>query len=488
MDLKRLVRNEGLFFFICLGLGILAEELLFKGAIGVSGPLFIVVFYFVFFFKLSCNRFLGQRLNLLIFLCIWSMGFSYMLYTNPILRGLNYLVIPFLIIVQITLSSNSKRLKWYKLSFIGYLFSKLGSALNYNQRFIKGIFQKVFKGVKEETFHLTKKILVGLCLAGPIGLVATGLLMSADLKFANLMNQLPQWAVLWINQEVVLRFLLILFITFGFFGYFKAEEQNGSDLNQAEAKLLIKWDGVVTLIVLITLNGVYTLFSLVQFKYFFGQTLQGDLTYAVYARRGFAELIIVTVLNLTVLVSVLSFVKLTRSKLGTVIQFMLSLLVGYSGVLLVSAYIRLSMYEEAYGFTMLRLLVQAFMIFLTLIFVYTLITIWLRQLSLVRFYLLSSLIFYGLLNLVPLDQMVIQNNLKRFEQSGKIDVNYLNRMSSSGVMSLINLYHTRPDLPGLRETLERDKIEAVNDRASWRSYNLEKQQANKQLKELVLSK
>ncbi|HET6872198.1 MAG TPA: DUF4173 domain-containing protein, partial [Sporolactobacillaceae bacterium] len=227
---------------------------------------------------------------------------------------------------------------------------------------------------------------------------------------------------------------------------------------------------------------------LIQFKYFFGQTLQGDLTYAVYARRGFAELIIVTVLNLTVLVSVLAFVKLTRTRLWALIQFMLSLLVVYSGVLLVSAYIRLSMYEEAYGFTMLRLLVQAFMIFLSLIFVYTLITIWLRQLSLVRFYLLSSLIFYGLLNLVPLDQIVIENNLNRLEQSGKIDVNYLNRMSSSGVMSLINLYHRRPDLPGLKETLERDKIEAAKDPSSWRSYNLEKQQANKQLKDLVLSK
>lgn len=488
MEQKRLVKNEGLFFFVCLGLGILAEELLFKGAIGVSGPFFIVVFYFVFFFKISRSRFQSQRLNLLIFLCVWSLGFSYMLYTNPILRGLNYLVIPLLIVIQITLSSSSKLLKWYKLSFIRYIFSKLRSALNYNQRFITGIFHRVFKGVKEETLHITKKILVGLCLAVPIGLVATGLLMSADLKFANLINQLPQWAVHWINQEVVARLLLILFITFGFFGYFKAAEQNGSDLNQAEAKLLIKWDGVVALIVLITLNGVYTLFSLIQFKYFFGQTLQGDLTYAIYARRGFAELVIVTVLNLTMLVSVLSFVKLTRSRLWTIIQFMLSLLVGYSGVLLASAYIRLSMYEEAYGFTMLRLLVQAFMIFLTLIFVYTLITIWLRQLSLVRFYLLSSLIFYGLINLVPLDQIVIENNLNRFEQSGKIDVNYLNRMSSSGVISLINLYHRRPDLPGLRETLESDKIEATNDQASWRSYNLEKQQANKQLKSLVLPK
>ncbi|HET6873093.1 MAG TPA: DUF4153 domain-containing protein, partial [Sporolactobacillaceae bacterium] len=261
MEQKRLVRNEGLFFFVCLGLGILAEELLFKGAIGVSGPLFIAVFYFVFFFKLSGSRFLSQRLNLLIFLCIWSLGLSYMFYTNPILRGLNYLVIPLLILVQITLGSCSKRLKWYKLSFIGYIFSKLGSAINYNQRFLTGIFRRVFKGVREETFHITKKILVGLCLAVPIGLVATGLLMSADLKFANLMNQLPQWAVHWINQEVVARGFLILFITFGFFGYFKAVEQNGSDLNQVEGKLLFKWDGVVALIVLITLNGVYTLFS-----------------------------------------------------------------------------------------------------------------------------------------------------------------------------------------------------------------------------------
>jgi len=489
MKKNMLFMKDGLFFLICVGLGILAEELLFKGAIGISGPVFIVAFYMVFFLKLSGEAFRGQRLNLLVFLSIWSIAFSYMLHTNPILRGLNYLVLPMLIVVQLTLSSsNSKTLKWYNIGFIGYIIRKIGLAFKYNERFISRVIHSVFKGVNEQTFHLTKRILVGLCIAVPFGLIVTSLLMSADLKFANLISQLPQWSIQWINQELVLRLVLILFITLGLFGYFQAVSKKDIHVKSSQKSLSIKWDGVVALTVLIMLNGVYTLFTLIQFKYFFGQTLQGDLTYAVYARRGFAELIVVTVLNLTVLVSVLSFVKLGGSKLWTFLQFMLSLLVVYSGILLVSAYMRLSMYEEAYGFTMLRLLVQAFMLFLALIFVYTLVTIWLNRLSLVRFYLISGLVFYAVLNLVPLDQMVIQNNLTRLDQTGKIDVNYLNRMSSNGVICLVKLYKKQPALPGLRKTLELDKIEAVNDHSGWRSFNFEKQQANKLLKEIDLKR
>ena len=62
----------------------------------------------------------------------------------------------------------------------------------------------------------------------------------------------------------------------------------------------ISMDGIITLTVLLLLDLVYVLFVAIQFKYFFSGTLGDGYTYAEYARRGFFELLFVTLINLTV--------------------------------------------------------------------------------------------------------------------------------------------------------------------------------------------
>jgi hypothetical protein len=54
-------------------------------------------------------------------------------------------------------------------------------------------------------------------------------------------------------------------------------------------------------------------------------------------------------------------------------------------------------------------------------------------------------------------------------------------------MALVNLYKKNPSFPGLREILEWDQKEAMMDHP-WQGFNLEKQQADKLLRELILKK
>src|SRR5690625_6827275 len=96
-----------------------------------------------------------------------------------------------------------------------------------------------------------------------------------------------------------------------------------------------------------------------------------------------------------------------------------------SGVMLTSAFKRLSLYEQAYGFTMDRFLAHAFMIFLMVIFAYTFIRVWVKRISLIHFYLIVGLIFYTVLNVINVEQFIVDKNLERYEQTGKIDVNTL---------------------------------------------------------------
>jgi hypothetical protein len=312
------------------------------------------------------------------------------------------------------------------------------------------------------------------------------LLMSADTQFERMVGGIPQWFQV-IDAEVVVRIVVVLFYTFAFFGLMQVlMKKQINVMNQNDNQLTFKMDGVITITVLVLINAVYVLFTIVQFKYFFSGSLQGDFTYAEYARKGFFELLFVTLINLSITVLVLTFVRSTIGFIRRSIQVLLTTLVLSSAVLLSSAFMRLSMYEDAYGFTFIRVMAHSFMIFIVVIFMYTLIKIWIEKLSLFHFYFISALLYYTVMNVINVEQIIVTKNIERYEQSGKVDLHYLNSLTHTGILGLIELYERNPQLPGLKNVLLERKNEANLSNNSWQSYNLKRVQANKELRKLHL--
>ena len=93
------------------------------------------------------------------------------------------------------------------------------------------------------------------------------------------------------------------------------------------------------------------------------------------------------------------------------------------------------------------------------ILAYTLVKIWLEKLSLFHFYFIASLIYYVGINTANLDKIVVDKNIARFETTGKIDIHYLNSLSSTGILGLIELYEKNPGVPGLEDRLKQSKAE-----------------------------
>ncbi|MDP4105148.1 MAG: DUF4173 domain-containing protein, partial [Bacillota bacterium] len=284
------------------------------------------------------------------------------------------------------------------------------------------------------------------------------------------------------------RVMIILVITVVIFGILQVlllKQKKIIDNETKEYPLQI--DRIIALTFLIVLNLVYLLFTFVQFKYFFGGTLQGDFTFAQYARKGFFELLFVSVINLSVLTVVLAFVKQETIMLKHIIQIMLSMLVLLSAVILCSAFLRLAIYEDAYGFTFTRILAHSFMILLALIFAYTFVQIWINKLSLSHFLLISMLVYYAVINTVDMDQIVISKNIDRFKESGKIDIQYMNSLSYTGISGLISLYKKDPNIPDLAATLKQRRVQYNLEETSWQSFNLKKQQVKQELNNLELN-
>ncbi len=477
-------KSDWIFLLMCLVVGIVAEEAFLRAEAGISYLLFIISFYSLFFYRYRRFSFSHQRFGYLLLICIWLLAASYFLNDNLFFNTLNIVGIPALVFFHLVLVTSQKSIRWNKPSFITYAFMKLAGAIKYNFKFGSFVGSLFKQGLDESKYRVWKKISIGILISVPILFVVLRLLMSADTQFERMLGVIPQWFQL-LDVEIIFRIAAILFYTFAFFGLMQAllKKQINSIIQDGD-KDKFRIDAIITITFLVLINAVYVLFTIVQFKYFFSGSLQGDFTYAEYARKGFFELLFVTLINLTITIVVVTFVDRTVGFIKKFMQLLLTALVLSSAILLSSAFLRLSMYEEAYGFTFIRVMAHSFMIFLVIIFMYTLIKIWIEKLSLFHFYFISALLYYTVMNVVNVEQIIVTENLERYEESGKIDINYLNSLSHTGILGLIDLYEENSQLPGLKDILKDRKSEAASASIPWQSYNLKRIQAGQKLSEL----
>lgn len=479
-------KKDGIFLFLCIGLGILAELSFLHGRIGLSYLVFISGFYLVVFlrFRLEFNH---RRIGLLLMVVIWILSGSYLIYDHALFYNLNLFMIPILVFAHTVLITRPNTFKWNTPHFVLMLFEKLREAHKYVVSFNNSVFRKFFKNMGQQTGQIVKRIMIGLGIGIPLLCVITVLLMSADTIFENAVMRLPRFMLELNFIEGTFRFIFIICVGLLFFGVFQVLQKKTSTPLQHNEQKNNNWDSITAITILFMLNSIYLIFVVIQFRYFFNHELLAGVTYATYARRGFFELVLVTLINWTILISLLKKVIPLKQHHRLTLNILYSILIVVSGVILASAYQRLSLYEAAYGFTMARILAHTFMIFLMVIFAYTLIRVWIERISLTHFYLIIGLIFYTALNVVNVEQMIVDNNLKRYEQTGKIDLEYLNTLSYTGLNGLIRLYESHEHVPELQKMLlNRQQWEAEQPKDNWQSFNFAKQEAVKKLKKLDL--
>ncbi|MEW8971393.1 MAG: DUF4173 domain-containing protein [Mesobacillus sp.] len=484
MTLK-LEKGDGVFFLVCLALGILAERSFLHGLIGLSYPVFITAFYAVFFWRYRSFTFTNKKLGLLMVASIWLLSTSFFLHSNMILYMLNFLVVPVMVLIQLVLVTYPLHNQWHRWPFIQKLFLTVGAAIAYVYRLLMHVAKFSVRGLEENKSATIRKVLIGVGISLPLLFVIVNLLVSADQQFGNLLGAFPRWLLGLKIEEQVLRTIAVTIYTLAIFGLLqvlRTKQQVPAEDPKPTGR--ISWDSVISLTVLTLLNIVYLLFVAVQFQYFFSETLKAGFTYAEFARRGFFELLFVTMLNLLIISTIVSYVDKTSKFLTLAIRSLLSLLVTFSGVMLYSAFLRLLMYEEAYGFTFARVLAHSFMVFLLVILSYSLMRIWMERLSLVRFYIISAIIFYTIINTIQLDQYVVDRNLERYSETGKIDIHYLNSLSYEGVEGLVELYKLNPGHPGLSELLLQRKREFMALEERWNSINMSRRSAEKAIMDL----
>ncbi|WP_431680802.1 DUF4153 domain-containing protein [Kitasatospora sp. KL5] len=161
---------------------------------------------------------------------------------------------------------------------------------------------------------------------------------------------------------------------------------------------------------------------------------------AEYARQGFWQLLIVTLLVLVVLGLARRWAPRSTAGDRLMAKSLLSLLCTLTLVVVASALYRMHRYVDNFGLTRLRISVAAVEIWLGVVLVLVLVgglvatARWLP-----RAVVLSAAAATAVFGLISPDALIAEQNVHRFEQSGRIDVGYLRDLSADAVPALDRL-------------------------------------------------
>jgi two-component system sensor histidine kinase BaeS len=274
-----------------------------------------------------------------------------------------------------------------------------------------------------------------------LGVVVFGLLFaSADAVFA-------EWAGAVVPDLRLDSFVLRAFVTVAVGGVVLAATYLALNPPRVEAdggtprSVAHRYEWLAPVLIV---DGVFLVFLAAQATVIFGghdhlERTTG-LTYAEYVHQGFGQLTMATALTLLVVWAAARKAPRTTPADLAWLRGSLGLLCVLTLVVVASALYRMHLYQEAYGFTRLRLLVDVFEGWLGLLVLGLVAAGPLLQAAwLPRAALLSGAGLLLLLAALNPDAWIARHNLDRYDQTGKVDWYYLQGLSADAVPVLATL-------------------------------------------------
>jgi Domain of unknown function (DUF4173) len=239
---------------------------------------------------------------------------------------------------------------------------------------------------------------------------------------------------------------------------------------------IVEWAVPVGLLV-----GLFAVFVADQLAALFGDAdyvlRTAGLTYAQYARSGFWQLLVVTALTLVVIAVTATRADRTTATGRVWVRCLLGALACLTLVIVASALSRMWSYQQAYGFTVLRLGVETCEVWLGAVYVLVIAAgVRIRLHWLPRAAVASCLVALLGLAVVNPEGLIARQNVLRWQQTGRIDSDYLADLSQDAV----------PGLGGLPADLRRCVLAQMSERIGdstddWQDWNASRAAARGEL-------
>jgi hypothetical protein len=331
----------------------------------------------------------------------------------------------------------------------------------------------------------------GAAITLPVVIVFALLLSNADPLFALWREEIADLIANWDFVPRVVFFFVMLVVVLGAYGYVlraPASDENRPFFATAPRLQKAALLGATERLILVSSVALLLwIFLAAQVSYLFGNapTVPGSgITFADYARRGFGEITIVATLSVALIVFAESYGE-PGSRPGLLRGVTFALVLALM-LLLASAFRRVSLYEQAYGYTVARLYAQAYMIVMGVAIVALAREVWTRLDSgrLFRLALAAAVITFAVLVYWNHEGWIATQNIRRFATTGKLDTVYLTRdLSPNAIPSIVAALPTLPDSQAvaIRSSLGSYSKRKFLWSKRWYEWNLGRSRARKAL-------
>ncbi|MCI8810479.1 MAG: DUF4173 domain-containing protein [Oscillibacter sp.] len=327
--------------------------------------------------------------------------------------------------------------------------------------------------------------------AGALVLVAFLLpvLASADALFAAATAGLQEFIRLHFTADLGDLFWALVLTPFAFSLLYSIQNPAEKKIKEFAVPAL---DGVIFTLILAALDVLYLLFLAVQSAGLFGGPAYleaRNISYAEWARSGFFQMVGVTAVNLSVLLTALVFSG-RSGKTWKAVRGLAAVLLAESFVLLASAAWRMTLYVTAYGLSFKRFMTYWGMVMMALFLFAAAVKLVKPDFCYCKCVFPLALAGWLAINCVPVDYLVAKNQVDRYlnHESTVVSVHYLVYSLSYDTLAQLGRLDGDAYLSQyeggwwgrdekLSTILDQRKASAQKQCADWRSWSLSAQLA-----------
>lgn len=457
------------------------QSLLFwKQDLGISVLLFTIPIIWITTKLLKGN--IKNKKALLISIPIIVLSSTYFIFDNLTFYLINIVLVPILYLIMVIWAISDFQIK----SIIYKIILMIFEPLNYIGDVIRAVLKEFNPKEKDEQIGEKKEknnIFKAVCFTGTIALIVIGLLCSADNEFAKIFSTIFKDINIFNVSELTGRIIIIIIAFFYFAGFFMnmLDKENGLKEFEKEEKIEKKESYTIRMM-LTVLNVVYLVFCFTQIKVLFTEQ---NIKYSEFARKGFFQLMIVSLINIVMILKANNKNLKETEKQEKYKKTMCIVMVIFTLIIIISAFARMTLYQQNYGYTRLRILVDYTLITEIILLIPTIIYILKNKIDLIKTYFVIIITMYCLVNFINIDKIIMKNNFNRYKETGYIDLNYLMEMNNSDLIEqLLELKDTEfkysekaysqsdTDKQEIQEQIGKQQRELNGYLASWKkSFN-----------------
>jgi len=242
-------------------------------------------------------------------------------------------------------------------------------------------------------------------------------------------------------------------------------------------------------IVLGLLNLMFLTFVVIQVRYLFGGAgrveATAGLTYSEYARHGFFELVTVTALVLPLLLVAHWLLRTENRAHERLFKALAGVMIGLLFVIVASALQRMYLYQQEFGLTELRLYTTVFMLWISAVLIWFVLTVLRDRRERFAFgALVAGFVAIFAINAMNPDALIASTNIDRMEEGKRFDAYYLTTLSADAVPVLVEALPEIGDRTLWKDhTVEQELVYRWDTRRpDWRTWNLSRSRARQSIK------